>query len=452
MFRGGQMAFGATTAPNSPDNDVRTGLHAPGGRFFLALGDSLKLSKSRLASGAAIVCLAWAGLAQAQAAEPAASASTIGEAITGGRVLLDMRFRYEDVDQANLARRADAETLRTRIGWETGEWRGLSGLVEFEGTKALGPQNYNSTVNGKTAYPVVADPEVAELNQLYLAWKPSKAFGAVLGRQVINLDDQRFVGAVAWRQDEQTFDAARADAAIGKVKLSAIWLNRVNRVFGEEADWTSDSWLLHASYDGPAYFKPTAFYYALDFGNSAANSSQTAGLRVTGATAAGPVKLAYAASYARQSDYGSNPASFGLNYWSAELGGSLGIVSVKANYESLGGDGVHAFQTPLATLHAFQGWADVFLTTPANGIEDANVTLAVSPPVQLPHLSKVKLVATYHDFQAQRGGADLGDEVDLLAQVAISKRLGAFIKYADYDGVPGFPSRQKFWFGFEYKL
>jgi hypothetical protein len=38
-----------------------------------------------------------------------------------------------------------------------------------------------------------------------------RALTVTLGRQRVNLDDQRFIGAAAWRQHEQTFDAARAE-------------------------------------------------------------------------------------------------------------------------------------------------------------------------------------------------------------------------------------------------
>ena len=60
---------------------------------------------------------------------------------------------------------------------------------------------------------------------------------------------------------------------------------------------------------------------------------------------------------------------------------TTGIVTVKAAYESLEGNGARGFSTPLATLHAFQGWADVFLNTPADGVDDASLTLVVRPPI-----------------------------------------------------------------------
>ncbi len=48
-----------------------------------------------------------------------------------------------------------------------------------------------------------------------------------------------------------------------------------------------------------------------------------------------------------------------------------GIGTLGVGYELLGSDdGVAAFQTPLATLHKFNGFADQFLVTPAGGLQD----------------------------------------------------------------------------------
>ena len=84
-------------------------------------------------------------------------------------------------------------------------------------------------------------------------------------------------------------------------------------------------------------------------------------------------------------------------------------VALKAGVESLGGGdgpGNRAFQTPLATKHLFQGWADVFLTTPAQGIDDAYLGATVP-------LAGGSLQAWYHEFSPERGGGRYGDEVDL---------------------------------------
>ena len=123
--------------------------------------------------------------------------------------IVDSRLRYEYVEQEPLTRDADAVTLRIRAGGELSnkEW---SFLAEGEGTLAIS-EKYNSGLNGKTLYPIVADPENIELNRIQLQYKGLPKTVVTLGRQRINLDDQRFVGAAAWRQNEQTFDAARVE-------------------------------------------------------------------------------------------------------------------------------------------------------------------------------------------------------------------------------------------------
>lgn len=404
------------------------------------------MRKTVLSCGAAIAALSFAGHAAAE------DLSQIGSAITGGKLILDMRGRYEGVEQAGFATDAEAFTLRTRLGWETASWNGVKALVEFEDVRSLGADRYNDGVPPGEPYPAIVDPEVTELNRAQLTWTPSKTFSATLGRQRINFDDQRFIGAVGWRQDEQTFDAARADVAFGKLKVAVAYVDQVNRIFAEALDFQSESWLVNASYPVSDLFTPSAFVYALDFKNAPASSTLTTGARVAGKTKSGAIAFTWAGSYATQSDYGSNTGSFDLDYYAAELAAGIGPVTIKGAYESLGGDGVRGFATPLATMHAFQGWADVFLNTPAVGIEDANLSVAYKAPLKLAYVSNVVLTARYHDFQAELTGADLGSEVNLMAAAQITPRISALVKYADYDGVPGFADRQKFWLGFEFKL
>ncbi len=112
----------------------------------------------------------------------------------------DIRYRLELVDQHGLPENATASTLRLRAGLKTVEWKGLSALVEGEAIARIGPRHYNDTVNGLTAYPVVADPSDVLLNQAWLRFKPVKEVDAVVGRQAVNFDNQRWIGSVGWRQ------------------------------------------------------------------------------------------------------------------------------------------------------------------------------------------------------------------------------------------------------------
>ena len=363
----------------------------------------------------------------------------------GGKPSLELRYRYEHVDQDNALDPANAQTLRTRAGFQSGQWYGLSGLLEVDNVSRIGDDAYNSTRNGQKEYAVVADPDGTEVNQALLRYD-HKLGSAVLGRQRINLDNQRFIGSVAWRQNEQTFDGALTQLKpLDGLTLSYAYLDQVNTVFGPDngrydnatnpANIDGHSHLINAQYVFMPQLTATAYSYLLDLDNIAVAptaaegtlSSQTSGLRLNGVVAG----VSYALEYAQQKDYGDNPLELDSEYYLAELGYTLKGVQLKVGYEVLGGDngsGNRAFQTPLATKHAFQGWADQFLTTPADGIEDAYV--GVTAP-----LLGGTLQAWYHDYRAELGSSHYGDEYNLSYARPIPgvKGLVGLIKAARYD-------------------
>jgi hypothetical protein len=384
-------------------------------------------------------------IASATLAQGAFAAEDFSNLFTQGKPILDARYRFENVDQNNDLRDANAQTLRTRAGFQSGKWYGLSGLIEVDNVSRIGDEAYNSTRNGQKEYAVVADPDGTEVNQALLRYD-HKFGSAVLGRQRINLDNQRFIGSVAWRQNEQTFDGALTQLKpLDGLTLSYAYLDQVNTVFGPEngrydnltnpANIDGHSHLINAQYVFMPELTATAYSYLLDLDNIAVAptaaegtlSSQTSGLRLNGVVAG----VSYALEYAQQKDYGDNPLELDSEYYLAELGYTIKGVQLKAGYEVLGGDngsGNRAFQTPLATKHAFQGWADQFLTTPADGIEDAYV--GVTAP-----LLGGTLQAWYHDFATEQGSDDYGNEIDLSYAHPIPgvKGLVGLVKYATYD-------------------
>lgn len=413
------------------------------------------------------------------AAPPPSGFGSPGDAILAGKLLFETRGRYEFVDQkktATLRENGEGATLRTRLGWETGDFHGLKGLVEFEDVRQVGSEHFAVNVPGATTaplngadkarFPLINDPDVTELNRLQLTWTPNAAVQATLGRQRILIDDQRFVGNVGWRQDEQTFDALRLDGSYGRFKATYAYVIHVNRILGELRDWDSDSQLLNVTWSPAEQLRVQGFVYALDFGNSAANSSVTKGLKASGKAWFGLYQLAYNATVARQTDYRSNTADYSLDYWGGDVAGTFDIWTVKASYESLEGDGTRGFTTPLATTHAFQGWADAWVQPLGgnkgfvDGLQDFNLTLNAKPRWRATYLFNIDVIVRWHDFQDERTGAHLGNEWDAQVQAAINPRLSAALKYADFerdDAVPRGtatppPSRTKVWFTLEYRL
>ncbi|MFM5894893.1 MAG: alginate export family protein [Novosphingobium sp.] len=372
-------------------------------------------------------------------------------------VYADIRYRLEVVDQAGLPDDATASTLRIRGGVKSREWHGLSALVEGEAIAVLGADNYNDTVNGKVNYPVVADPPDVLLNQAWLRWRPSGALELTAGRQAVNYDNQRWIGSVGWRQNDQTLDAVRlATKPFGALTLDYMHAWRVNRVFGPgspQGIWRGNQIdALRLGYTIKNVGAISAYGYWLDIPFSPASSSKTWGVRIAGEHALGKgTALLYAAEYARQHEYGANPRSFGLDYWLVEPGVRYGPVSLKAGYEQLEGNGSVALQTPLATLHAFNGWADKFLTTPANGLRDIYLDAGYKVPGNGP-LAGLTLRAMWHDFNSTRLGIAYGSEWDALASYPLTKKIGVTAKVARYNADAFATDTTKFWFQVEAKF
>jgi hypothetical protein len=380
----------------------------------------------------------------------------VESAISQTKLLLDTRMRYEGVDQDPLVEEAEAVTLRARLGFETGKVFGTSLLAEGEFLWPL-VTDYNSTTNGKTQYPTVADPESHELNRLQLTNSSLPGTTVTVGRQRIILDDHRFVGNVGWRQNEQTYDSVRlVNKSVKNATFDMSYVTQVNRVFGKESiqgRYEGDSVLANASYQFPVG-KLTGFGYLLEFdalaGVPAAvrDSSETYGLRFAGEKALSDIKLGYAASYASQSERGDNPLTFDLDYYLGEFTASISKYSLGVGLETLEGNGTKGFTTPLATLHKFQGWVDKFLTTPPEGIEDryANAGMTLKGVGMLETLS---LLAVYHDYSAERVSLDYGTEFNLLVQAKMGKFNGA-VKFGDYQADNFLTDTKKYWVQFEY--
>lgn len=396
-------------------------------------------------------------LAASAAASRAADdfTSDIAQAVRGGTVGLDFRYRFEGVDQDGISKDAEASTLRSRITATSGSLYGFTALGEVDNVTVIGSDHYNSTVNGETQYPVVADPKGTEVNQVYLKYTADVANG-IYGRQRINYSNQRFVGGVAWRQNEQTFDGFRANwQALDSVNLDYSYTYRVHRVFGPDdgtfpAEWDGDNHFLYADWKVAEGHNIGAFGYYIDVesqhsypaAKTVNNSSETWGLEYTGKISA----LSVRAAYASQADAGDSELDYNADYYLVEVGGQVASIGLKAGYEVLAaGDGT-GFATPLATLHKFQGWADKFLTTPGDGVEDLyfGIDAAAGP---------VKLAAVYHDFQAEDSSEDFGSEIDLAATWPINEYFTTEFKFAGFSADGNrYTDTDKLWLTLQFKL
>ena len=391
----------------------------------------------------------------------AAHANPITGALGEIKPLADVRLRYEWVDQDKApgattpSTTANALLLRSRLGFETGKAWNTSLLMEGEFVMQLEDDyRFDNAVPGYTKYPIVADPEAYELNRFQLTNTSITNTTITLGRQRINLDDQRFVGNVGWRMNEQTYDALRVvNKQLGnKLTLDFTYSNRVNRIYGPDSPqgvYKGDFEFSNVSYQF-GLGKLTVFDYMLNFSRlpnshfpglaaAAANpldparvSTHTWGGRFAGSKPAGKIKLTYAGSYAKQTSYGSNLSArrYDNDYYLGELSGTFRQWTLGGGIERLSGDGTRGFSTPLATLHKFQGWVDKFLTTPDKGVKDTYTTGTYAIKGVGP-FETIAATAMYHDYYSTRGNVSYGHEWN--AQVSAKwQRFTGLIKYGDY--------------------
>ena len=387
------------------------------------------------------------------AQQNAAPSDALTEALNEGKVILNTRLRYGHADQEGRDE-SDAFTARMQLGYQTSSISGFQALAELEGTHALnGEEEYNPFPQaGKT---VIADPENAELNRLQLAWSGADS-KITLGRQRIILDNHRFVGNVGWRQNEQTYDGITlSNQSLEDITFYYAWIDQVNRIFGQDAPaggmkrFHSNTHLINAAYSGLKIGKLTAYNYHVDLENSAANSSNTFGVSLAGKTTLGDAySLSYYGEIAQQSEAGDNATAYDAAYYHINALLSRKPLTFGLGYEVLGSDNGTSVKTPLATLHKFNGFADVFLSTPADGLQDFYIVGKYALP------NNITLAAFYHDYESDAGSMDYGDEWNLVLGYKHNANWSATAKYADYNpgeaGSP--PSTERLTVQLDYKF
>ena len=391
--------------------------------------------------------------------------SVASAADDGFNIFSDMKFkgeirpRYEmaDVDKPS-TEAANAFTARTTLSLTAGlfEVEGLTSTVGIQTVNNFGYTNYNSTQNGNTQYDIIADPQQAMLSEASIDYKVGKT-SLHAGRSHVNLDNQRFIGTVGWRQSERSYDTVYvANNDVENLNVMAAY---VYGYAGVKSVTTTDtsSVLLNAKYKVMDELSITGYGYLL------ASKTDTYGVALTGKIDAG-AKLSYRAEYAVQKDpsleYQTADVKADATYMNFDLGANFSGVLAGLNYESLSGkDGADttAFNPALGTNHKFNGWADVFYVggVPTDGLLDANARLGYKAK------GFGKVLAVYHDFKSDVGSKSYGTEIDAVYvnKVPGVTGLTGLIKAAFYqagDKNTGFAAadtdKTVFWAQLDYKF
>ncbi|WP_370979071.1 alginate export family protein [Agaribacterium sp. ZY112] len=382
----------------------------------------LNLKKSILASAIAASTLATAAIAEEQ--------KGFMETMADGDASVSFRYRMESVTQDAKPEDALANTLKTRLNYKTGEYNGFGAFLEFDSVSELAEKDYDDGLNGKTDYPVIKDPEYTAMNQGYVKYSNSGA-SAKYGRTRILLDNQRFVGGVAWRQNEQTFDAFAADYKNDNLTLTyAHIMNRLN-IVGDIDDTKDD--LLNVQYKFSPAAVLTGYGYFLSKENVDKSDNDTIGASFTGKAGG----FEYRAEAAQQ-----ETDAYSAMYSHLKGSYKAGAVKLGLGYEVLGADGADgSVGFAYGTNHKFNGWADMFLKTPTGGLVDLYGSVGGK-------FGPVSGAIIYHDYESDDssvGAGDLGSEIDFVVKGKAGP-VGLLLKYANYSSSDDYGTdTQKLW-------
>ncbi|QDU83901.1 hypothetical protein Pla163_10020 [Planctomycetes bacterium Pla163] len=363
--------------------------------------------------------LASAVLAAPAPAQDARASGPLAEfldATRGAEVWLEIRARHEDFRDAAFPERSRASTVRTAFGLRTASFRGLRFGAELENTTVVGSERFYDGLNDFTDRPLVLDPEGTTLNRVFASFEDASGVSLEVGRLRYTLHDGRFLGPDPWRQNDQVFDGAvLRGRALDLLDLEYAYFGAVNRPSGDDAPngrSTMNTHVFDVTHRRGAALEASAFLVHIDLDETGEPAPKTLGVRVAGELDLAPRHLAhYRAELARQRGDDGTGRDINASRAALELGwevvlGRAGRVTLRTGVERLGassGAGDAPFITPLASANDFNGWIDRFVVTPDDGLVDRYVGASYT-------IDQVELTATWHDFAADRGGADYGSE------------------------------------------
>jgi hypothetical protein len=394
----------------------------------------MKLKKSLLNIALLMV------LPMAAMAEDVVEANSFSEAITDGKFKANFRLRYENVNQDGKKETGEAFTLRSLIGYETKPFHGFSVNAEVYGVSPF-DDNYNDAKKGdpiasRKVYPVIADPEDYDFHQIYLQWANADN-NVKLGRQGMILDNWRFVGDVRFRQNWAVFNGLSfMNKSLPNITINLAHFEQVKQVTTKIED--ADIEIANVKYAITPTTSVSGYGYFVDWNGKTLEptSTKTYGVRLDGSQKIDDQwKVLYTAEYAKQDDYKDGSDLIDNYYYRIGAGAGYGDWFVRVDQEKLSGnsDG-KAFQTPLGTNHLFQGWADVFLSTPNEGIEDTMIIAGGK-------LMGATIKAEYHWINSDRNFAKIGGgtgdkygtELDLGVYYKFTKQISGSVEYANFS-------------------
>ncbi len=390
-----------------------------------------------------------------QAEEPTPT-PTPGESFDYGHLLLEVRPRYAQITETLKPEKTDVWTVRTMLGWQTAPFYDLRLTAQYIVTGIVGAHNLNDdpSRNSSSRYPLLPDPANQSINQLFADYSGVPSTRMRIGRQILRIDDQRFISDVDFRQTPQVFDGVtfintalpETEIQLGEYRRMRTVLDKSNRLRLH---------ILHAAWNPAPDHTLAAYGYWQD---QAATGSQTgfrnSAQRIAGAHAEGGFALnetwrwMYYLGYAKQDRIGGGDARIKADYMRVGVGLSTTLGGVRLDHEVKGSNGgVYGFQTPLTDFYAFNGWALQYTSTPREGLRDTWFTARHQ-------IHKVEFFMEVHRFRSDFGGLALGREFDASLTYPILNNLVVKLQHAQFKAGSGARAKSdvdKTWLAFTYR-
>jgi hypothetical protein len=353
---------------------------------------------------------------------------------------LELRPRYNRFDESDKPLRTEGGTVRLVAGIRAAPLEGVRFVAEGIHTNQVEPHfNDDGALFATSPYPLLPDPRYTGVNQAYVEHAGIEGLRVRAGRQVVRMDNRRWVSDNDFRQVPQLFDGVSAwYSGLPNTELYGGHFRRLRDTSG-----TTESLrltLLHAAWNPAPGHALAAYAYFHDqpangaftgFGDS---SYRVAGLRAEGAvTVADGIDLPYLAEYAVQRPFAGGDARIRAPYWRAGTGIAWRETVARDDYEVKGSNnGYYGVQMPLTDFYSFNGWTLHFFNTPRRGLRDGWITLRQS-------FAAFTFYAEAHRFRSDFGGMDLGRELDIGLTYGWNEHATLRLQHARYDRGTGTP-------------
>lgn len=378
------------------------------------------------------------------------------------------RLRAAHIDETRSHGKAMSALFRLRLtsSW-TDRW---STLAEIDHV-ATAFQNDHSDGLRVNDRPLIPDVPGTEFNQLLLRYElPDMTFA--VGRQLIEYDDQRFIGSAGFWQNQQTFDGFTGDfTLLTSSRFNYAYIANANRIFGDRArehrppehsyfstgeqrpaallgDHRHNSHLARLELNEWDYSQLIGYSYLIDNRDLPQASNRTLGAkyRFNYQTGAMRYRAELEAAVQEQPEIPGNPhPSYGL----IELTAGRGSLEALVRHERLGSSENHGFIAPLGSGYRFQGFTDHFIVTPDAGVADTSVGINWR---QKPW----RLQTRYHWLKAASGNGRYGDEFNIDITFRPVRAHSVMLRFADFRAASAFeerfPDRQVVYLDYSYNF